>query len=294
MVSELPAPTTAGDVTAHTGDSLGRADGSQDLSPHINITEPSRLMLTGEFDSTDLSGALRATPGAPDEDWPSQDTLDPQTPEKLPPTQIARVSFLEDGDTDTAKQILDILHDPKNRSAYVSPYTHYKEDPECEDIFNKVKNQDYKIAAAFDQDNRVVGTITLHYDPDRAHVVTWYLGGVASDLQGQGLGPTLYEEVAALTFDTPRYDGAETQLILGKVILKSENYHRQYSEATRKEFPGIYRMLMDLKFVEHIGTQKPSIATVNGDGYLPVALFQIGREDFAAYLESKERPDDGQ
>jgi hypothetical protein len=108
---------------------------------------------SGSADSQSSFLPPHSSEPAPDHTHPDVLVNPNQTlsPERI----IASLEFLQDGDTNTARAILDILHDPKNLSGYVSPHEHYDKgpdkDPDFSDIFNKVKDPDYYIVAARNQ-----------------------------------------------------------------------------------------------------------------------------------------------
>lgn len=211
-----------------------------------------------------------------------------------------RVEFLDPDnfDEDAALAAIEIVH--AYPQAYVSPHKH-PDDEERDgeerfsDIRRKVENPDYKVAIARDQDNEVIGTAMLHYDPDRSHIVHWYLVGLSPEVAGQGLGISFLDSLAEATFNAPRYDGAEPQLIEIKVILNEGNYNTRYSLETAREFPPMFRVCKKADFIEDIGLIKRAIRKVDDDQeegkpkYIPGAYFMIGIDSYIEYSREKDR-----
>lgn len=290
MASEGASPVIDGERrinSSYEGDGRGPIEGEEIIS--VGFALPSI------FGVTSLAGSHAEL--APPDNPPSseQQYLGDGHQERGSSTQIERIDFLEDGDIETAQAVVNIINAPENRAAFVSPYRSVNEDPNCDDIFEEVRKPDKKIAVARDQNGRVVGTAQLSYHPNRAHLVTWYLGSLSPDVQGKGLGKQFIVKLAEKTFDTPVIkDGHETdvQLILMEVILNEGNKQSDYSEATRKQFPPMYRLLNDLDRLVQEGTVlRPHILNIDGTGYLSVAEFSIWRHDFAAYTESMSDED---
>lgn len=212
------------------------------------------------------------------------------------PAQSFTIDFLEDGDVESARRVSQLVNDPRNRSAFVSPYPTVEEDPECEAIFKEVNKPDKKLALFRDAEGVIRGHAQLSLHPDRADMVSWYLGVLDPEIQDQNIGPIFIHELANATFNAewpPDRTGnpRNIQLIEIHVILNENNHPTNFSNVTRKKFPAAYRLMRKLSdFVDETAYYPPHIRTVLADGrvvYLPVAVFTILQENFDAFKKRK-------
>lgn len=238
-----------------------------------------------------------APPSDPDQILPYAriDDLLPQEPQERSSPAFT-IDFLTDGDIDAARAVSRIINDPRNKKAFVSPYPSIEEDPKCEAIFREVRKPDKKVALFRDSAGNVKGHAQLSLHPDRADMVSWYLGVLDPDIQDQNVGPTFIQALTDATFEAewpPDRAGnsRNIQLIEIHVILNDKNHPKDFSNVTRKQFPPAYRLMRKLSdFVDETAYYPPHIKTVLEDDsivYLPVAVFTIRHENYAAFKSRK-------
>lgn len=258
-----------------------------------------------------LLSSVSDTPGGPTDTFDGGADYDNVLPEasadvdapKERPAPAFTIDFLKDGDVEAARRVSQFINDPRNRKAFVSPYPTVEEDPNCEAIFREVKKPNTKIALFRDSDGIIRGHAQLSLHPDRADMVTWYLGVLDPDIQDQKIGPIFIQALADATFaaEWPAdRDGnpRSINLIEMHVILNEKNHPKDFSNVTREQFPHAYRLLRKLSdFVDETAYYPPYIKTVLEDGRvirLPVAVFTILFENYDAYRKLKAKGDLGQ
>lgn len=229
---------------------------------------------------------------------PDSTTLDIAAPKERP-TPSFTIDFLEDGDIESAQRVSQLINDPRNRRAFVSPYPTVDEDPECKHIFDEVKKPNQKIALMRDRDKNIIGTAELVAHPDRADMITLYRGVLDPELQNQRLGPTFIETLLDECFKPGIFKDADDndrtfEVVEIHVILNKGNHPKDFSNVTRRQFSHAYRLMRNLSdFIDETAYYPPYIKEILDDGsvvYLPVAVFTSNRNNFEAY---KKRRADG-